>query len=131
MAQRDGASLPLRLFYNCPGRPPFFSLSRLPALRPRLTPMPVADKLEGQLAELQRKYRIMQGDKQAYAETSSLTLRKQRYVARRCRRCPLAAVSACPLPPPAPLVLPRLPSRTLRRSLLAARLLGPGLTSSS
>ena len=36
MAQRDGASLPLRLFYNCPGRPPFFSLCRLPPLRPRV-----------------------------------------------------------------------------------------------
>ena len=34
--------------------------------------------MEAQLAELQRKYRIMQGDKQAYAESSSLTLRKQR-----------------------------------------------------
>jgi hypothetical protein len=40
--------------------------------------MPLTEKLEGQLAELQRKYRIMQGDKQAYAESSSLTLRKQR-----------------------------------------------------
>jgi len=36
------------------------------------------EKLEGQLAQLQRTYRIMQGDKQAYAESSSLTLRKQR-----------------------------------------------------
>ena len=42
--------------------------------------MPPTEKLEGQLAELQRKYRIMQGDKQAYAESSSLTLRKQRCV---------------------------------------------------
>lgn len=39
-----------------------------------------AEKLEGQLAQLQRTYRIMQGDKQAYAESSSLTLRKQRCV---------------------------------------------------
>jgi len=39
-----------------------------------------AERMEAQLAELQRKYRIMQGDKQAYAESSSLTLRKQRYV---------------------------------------------------
>ena len=36
------------------------------------------EKMEQQLGELMRKFRIMQSDKQAYAESSSLTLRKQR-----------------------------------------------------
>jgi hypothetical protein len=40
--------------------------------------MPQDEKLEKDLADLKRKFRIMQGDKQAYAESSSLTLRKQR-----------------------------------------------------
>jgi hypothetical protein len=77
------------------------TLRLCPCLPPR------AEKLEGQLAELQRKYRIMQGDKQAYAESSSLTLRKQRCAPRSNRRArpPPCAAHAPPAHAPGCLLL--------------------------